>query len=122
MLDGEGHPRFIWRTTEVTIKPLSEADEAFGWDEGEGDRTRKWWLDAHRRYFARQASQEGVRAKRRDPHPVRALRDRVAAPYSGCDSIPVDPKRGKEGTTMGKLEGKVAVVTGAASGLGRVWV
>jgi len=59
MLDGEGHPRFIWRTTEVTIKRLSEVDEAFAWDEGEGDRTRLWWLDAHRRYFARQASREG---------------------------------------------------------------
>ena len=59
MLDGEGRPRFIWRTTEVTIKPLSQADEAFAWDEGEGDRTRDWWLDAHRRYFARQASREG---------------------------------------------------------------
>jgi uncharacterized protein YhfF len=40
MLDGEGRPRFIWRTTEVTIKPLSEVDEAFAWDEGEGNRTR----------------------------------------------------------------------------------
>ena len=40
MLDGERRPRFIWRTTEVTIKPLSQADEAFAWDEGEGDRTR----------------------------------------------------------------------------------
>jgi len=59
MLDGERRPRFIWRTTEVTIKPLSQADEAFAWDEGEGDRTRDWWLDAHRRYFARQASREG---------------------------------------------------------------
>src|SRR5215831_12417193 len=39
MLDGEGRPRFIWRTTEVTIKPLSQVDEAFAWDEGEGDRT-----------------------------------------------------------------------------------
>jgi uncharacterized protein YhfF len=29
MLDGEGHPRFIWRTTEVTIKRLSKVDEAF---------------------------------------------------------------------------------------------
>ena len=44
MLVGEGRPR----TTEVTIKPLSEVDEAFAWDEGEGDRTREWWLDAHR--------------------------------------------------------------------------
>ena len=56
MLDGEGLPRFIWRTTEITIKPLSEVDEAFAWDEGEGDRTRDWWLAAHRRYFGRQAS------------------------------------------------------------------
>jgi uncharacterized protein YhfF len=59
MLDGVGRPRFIWRTNEVTIKPLSQVDEAFAWDEGEGDRTRDWWLDAHRRYFARQASREG---------------------------------------------------------------
>jgi uncharacterized protein YhfF len=40
MLDGEGHPRFIWRTTEATIKPLSQVDDAFALDEGEGDRTR----------------------------------------------------------------------------------
>jgi uncharacterized protein YhfF len=59
MLDDEGQPRFIWRTTGVTSKPLSQVDEAFAWDEGEGDRTRDWWLDAHRRYFARQASREG---------------------------------------------------------------
>lgn len=36
MVDGEGYPQFIWRTTEVTIKPLSQVDEAFAWDEGEG--------------------------------------------------------------------------------------
>jgi uncharacterized protein YhfF len=59
MLDGKGRPRFIWRTTEVTIKPLSQVDDAFAWDEGEGDRTRNWWLAAHRRYFGRQASREG---------------------------------------------------------------
>jgi uncharacterized protein YhfF len=28
-------------------------------NEGEGDRTREWWLDAHRRYFYRQASRGG---------------------------------------------------------------
>jgi uncharacterized protein YhfF len=59
MLDGEGRPRFIWRTTEIKIKPLSEVDEAFAWDEGEGDRTRDWWVAAHREYFARQAAREG---------------------------------------------------------------
>jgi uncharacterized protein YhfF len=46
MLNGVGRPRFICRTTEVTIKPLFQVDEAFGWDEG--DRTRDWWLGAHR--------------------------------------------------------------------------
>jgi uncharacterized protein YhfF len=42
MLDGGGRLRFIWCTTEVIIKPLSQVDEAFAWDEGEGDRTRDW--------------------------------------------------------------------------------
>jgi uncharacterized protein YhfF len=59
MRDGKGRPRFIWRTTEVTIKPLSQVDDAFAWDEGEGDRTRNWWLAAHRRYFGGQANREG---------------------------------------------------------------
>jgi uncharacterized protein YhfF len=58
-IDGKGRPRCIWRTTEVTIKPLIEVDEAFAWDEGEGDRTRDDWLDGHRRFFTRQAAREG---------------------------------------------------------------
>jgi uncharacterized protein YhfF len=41
------------------VKPLSQVDEAFAWDEGEGDRTQDWWLDGHRRYFARQSRREG---------------------------------------------------------------
>jgi uncharacterized protein YhfF len=45
MLDREGRPRFIWRTTVVMIKPLSQVDE------GEGDRTRDWWIAAHRPLF-----------------------------------------------------------------------
>jgi uncharacterized protein YhfF len=32
---------------------LSSVDEQFAWDEGEGERTREWWLEAHRRYFRR---------------------------------------------------------------------
>jgi uncharacterized protein YhfF len=59
VVDGAGAPRCIWRTTEVTIKPLDEVDDAFAWNEGEGDRSRAFWLDAHRRFFARQAAHEG---------------------------------------------------------------
>jgi uncharacterized protein YhfF len=58
-VDGSGNPRCITRTTQVEVKPLSQVDDQFAWDEGEGDRSRAWWLDAHRRYFARQAEREG---------------------------------------------------------------
>ncbi|HEY7687493.1 MAG TPA: ASCH domain-containing protein [Dongiaceae bacterium] len=56
MIDGSGAPRCIWRTTDVQVKPLIEVDDAFAWDEGEGDRTRDDWLRAHRKFFARQAA------------------------------------------------------------------
>jgi uncharacterized protein YhfF len=59
VVDGAHDPRCVWRTTEVTIKPLIEVDDAFAWDEGEGDRSRDSWLDNHRACFARQASREG---------------------------------------------------------------
>ncbi len=61
VVDGGKHPRCIWRTTEVIVKPLTDVDDAFAWDEGEGDRTRDWWLLAHRGYFAAQARREGFK-------------------------------------------------------------
>jgi uncharacterized protein YhfF len=64
---GAHEPRCIWQTTEVTVKPLIEVDDAFAWDEGEGDRSRASWLDNHRRYFARQASREGFAMHDRIP-------------------------------------------------------
>jgi uncharacterized protein YhfF len=59
LLDGANQPRAIWRTTEVRIGPLNSVDERFAWDEGEGERTRDWWLSAHRRFFGRRAAAEG---------------------------------------------------------------
>ena len=52
ILDGEGHPICIIRTTSVEIRPFGLVDERFAWDEGEGDRTLEWWRSAHIRYFA----------------------------------------------------------------------
>jgi hypothetical protein len=52
MLDGKRCPRFIWRTTEDNDQAAGPGCEAFGWDEGEGDRSRDWWLVARRRDFA----------------------------------------------------------------------
>ncbi len=59
VVDSKGTPRCIWRTTEIVVKPLIDVDDAFAWDEGEGDRTRDSWLADHRDYFAGQAAQEG---------------------------------------------------------------
>lgn len=54
ILDGDGIPLCVIRTTEVTVKPLGEVDDAFAWDEGEGDRTLTWWKQAHVGFFERQ--------------------------------------------------------------------
>lgn len=59
VVDGQDRPRAIWRTRTVEVKPLNQVDEAFGWDEGEGERTREDWLAQHTRYFERRARAEG---------------------------------------------------------------
>ncbi|WP_367947779.1 ASCH domain-containing protein [Rathayibacter sp. VKM Ac-2858] len=57
--DGAGVARAILRTTEVRLGALDSVDDAFAWDEGEGDRSRESWLAGHRRFFERQ-SPEGI--------------------------------------------------------------
>ena len=59
VLDGDGEPLCVMRTGEVRLAPLCSVDAAFAWDEGEGDRSVEYWLDAHRAYFSRQAAREG---------------------------------------------------------------
>ncbi len=60
MADGRGLPVCVIRTIEVEVKPLREVDAGFAWDEGGGERTVAWWLDAHRRYFLRRCAGLGV--------------------------------------------------------------
>jgi uncharacterized protein YhfF len=59
VLDGRGVPACVLRTTDVEVKPLDQVDARFAWDEGEGDRSLAYWLDAHRRYFTRTAAARG---------------------------------------------------------------
>lgn len=59
VLDGAGAPACLVRTEEVEVAPLRAVTPAFAWDEGEGDRTRRWWFDAHVRFFERQAAASG---------------------------------------------------------------
>ncbi|NIA67173.1 ASCH domain-containing protein [Pelagibius litoralis] len=60
VLDGAGRPRCTIRVTETRRGSLLSADEAFAWDEGEGDRTLAWWLDGHREFFARRSVEIGL--------------------------------------------------------------
>jgi uncharacterized protein YhfF len=53
VLDGQGIPKAILRTVELTKRRFDEVDEAFAYDEGEGDRSLQYWREAHTRYFSR---------------------------------------------------------------------
>jgi uncharacterized protein YhfF len=57
--DGDGRPRAVLRSTELRIGRLDSVDDAFAWDEGEGDRTRADWLRGHLRYFTRTLAARG---------------------------------------------------------------
>ncbi len=58
VVDSASAPCCIWHTTEIVVKPMIAVDDAFAWDEGEGDRTRDNWLSDHRQYFSEQANRE----------------------------------------------------------------
>ena len=52
-LDGRNRPRVVLTTRELTQRRFDEVDEAFAFDEGEGDRSLAYWRKAHTRYFTR---------------------------------------------------------------------
>jgi uncharacterized protein YhfF len=51
VLDGDGNPLCVIRTTGVEQRRFGDVDEEFAWTEGEGDRTLATWRDDHIRYF-----------------------------------------------------------------------
>jgi uncharacterized protein YhfF len=53
VLDGRASPRAVLRTVELTKRRFDEVDEAFAFDEGEGDCSLEYWRAAHKRYFTR---------------------------------------------------------------------
>jgi uncharacterized protein YhfF len=57
-----GEPLAIIQTTEVTIRPYDQVDAQFAYDEGEGDRSLRYWRDAHWRFFSRECAQIGRQA------------------------------------------------------------
>jgi uncharacterized protein YhfF len=53
VLDGCGTPACVIETIEVTYRRYNEVDAAFAYEEGEGDRSLRYWREAHRNYFGR---------------------------------------------------------------------
>jgi len=51
ILDGDGMPVCVMRTTVVSLRRFGDVDEAFAWEEGEGDRTLAWWRAGHLQFF-----------------------------------------------------------------------
>jgi uncharacterized protein YhfF len=60
LVDGAGQPVCIWRTTDLRTGPLHSVDDAFAWDEGEGDRSRAYWLRVHHEFLGREAERLGI--------------------------------------------------------------
>ena len=56
ILDGSGTPVCVIRTTQVETSRFGDVDEAFAWDECEGDRTLAWWRQAHIWYYSEQGT------------------------------------------------------------------
>ncbi|MBI5958590.1 MAG: ASCH domain-containing protein [Chloroflexi bacterium] len=54
-----GDPLGIIQTTEITIRPYDQVDAQFAADEGEGDRSLRYWREAHWRFFSRECAQIG---------------------------------------------------------------
>ena len=76
VLDGSGGPVCVIRTTEVDIRPFGEVDDAYAWDEGEGDRSLAFWRQAHIDFFA----QNGHSHRGRHAGGAGAVRPAVAPP------------------------------------------
>jgi len=55
----DGTPRAVIRTVWLEVRPLADVDPQFAWDEGEGDRTLRDWMDAHERWFKRECERHG---------------------------------------------------------------
>ncbi len=54
--DGQGRPRAVIETVELTRRRFEDVDAAFAYDEGEGDRSLAYWRRAHTKYFTRQGT------------------------------------------------------------------
>lgn len=67
LLDGDDRPRACGAPRRWEVKPLRDVDDAFAWDEGEGERTGEDWLALHERCLRVLASTKVFPSMRRCP-------------------------------------------------------
>ena len=58
--DGQGRPCSVIQTREVQTAPFHTVDEAFAWDEGEGDRSLGFWRRVHIEHFEQSCERIGI--------------------------------------------------------------
>ncbi|MCX6123468.1 MAG: ASCH domain-containing protein, partial [Proteobacteria bacterium] len=52
--DWEGHAVCITKTSKVTIIPFNEISENHAHREGEGDKSLRYWQEAHKSFYRRE--------------------------------------------------------------------
>ncbi|WP_202081175.1 ASCH domain-containing protein [Caldalkalibacillus salinus] len=50
--DWDGHPVCVIQTIKVDVKPFQDVDETFAFKEGEGDKSLRYWREAHWDFFS----------------------------------------------------------------------
>jgi uncharacterized protein YhfF len=60
----DGTPVCIIETTKITIRPFEHVPESFAYEEGEGDRSLRYWREVHNHYFTEECHAIG-----RNPSP-----------------------------------------------------
>ena len=82
ILDGNGDPLCVIRTTHVEIRRFADVDEEFAWTEGEGDRSLAYWRGGSRQLL------HGSRDAARGRHRARPRALRAALDAAGRRLIP----------------------------------
>ncbi|MEW9502950.1 ASCH domain-containing protein [Jeotgalibacillus marinus] len=59
ILSSKDEPLAIIKTVDVSIMPMNEVPEDFAIAEGEGDRTYRYWKEAHETFFKKELEQVG---------------------------------------------------------------
>jgi uncharacterized protein YhfF len=78
ILDGQGRPMCIIKTTELTMCAFNEVDADHAYQEGEGDRSLAHWREVHWKFF----SEECLELKREPDEKMPVLCEKFTLVYA----------------------------------------